>query len=77
MSSQTLNKNNLHVNEETCNHFPSPLATTNMFATTYYPSSLSKYDFHPDSPCRSYLHSWEGGSPPNTPEYHTQISSHC
>lgn len=55
---QTLNKNNLHhVNEETCNHFPPPLATTNMFATTYYPSGLGKYDFHPDSPCRSYLHS--------------------
>lgn len=54
---QTLNKNNLHhVNEETCNHFPPPLATTNMFATTYYPPGL-KYDFHPDSPCRSYLHS--------------------
>ncbi|XP_075873317.1 semaphorin-5B-like isoform X2 [Nelusetta ayraudi] len=58
MEFKTLNKNNLHhVNEETCNHFPPPLATTNMFATTYYPPGLGKYDFHPDSPCRSYLHS--------------------
>ncbi|KAF3857167.1 hypothetical protein F7725_009026 [Dissostichus mawsoni] len=55
--SATLNKNNLHVNDETCNHFPSPLPASNMFATTYYPPSLGKYDFHPDSPCRTYLHS--------------------
>lgn len=54
-----LNKNNIHVNDETCNHFPSPVPSGNMFATTYYPSSLSKYDFHPDSPCRTYMHSWE------------------
>ncbi|KAG8004516.1 hypothetical protein GBF38_008777 [Nibea albiflora] len=55
--SQTLNKNNLHVNDETCNHFSSPLPSSNMFTTTYYPTSLSKYDFHPDSPCRTYMHS--------------------
>ncbi|KAF0038966.1 hypothetical protein F2P81_009450 [Scophthalmus maximus] len=57
MEFKTLNKNNLHVNEETCNHFPSPLASSNMFTTTYYPPSLSKYDFHPDSPCRTYMQS--------------------
>ncbi|XP_033957429.1 semaphorin-5B-like [Pseudochaenichthys georgianus] len=57
MEFKTLNKNNLHVNDETCNHFPSPLPASNMFATTYYPPSLGKYDFHPDSPCRTYLHS--------------------
>ncbi|XP_029304398.1 semaphorin-5B-like isoform X1 [Cottoperca gobio] len=57
MEFKTLNKNNLHVNDETCNHFPSPLPASNMFATTYYPPSLSKYDFHPESPCRTYMHS--------------------
>uniref|UniRef100_A0A3Q3K6Z8 Sema domain-containing protein n=1 Tax=Monopterus albus TaxID=43700 RepID=A0A3Q3K6Z8_MONAL len=57
MEFKTLNKNNLHVNEETCNHFPSPLPSSNMFTTTYYPPNLSKYDFHPDSPCRTYRHS--------------------
>uniref|UniRef100_A0A672IER4 Semaphorin-2A n=1 Tax=Salarias fasciatus TaxID=181472 RepID=A0A672IER4_SALFA len=57
MEFKTLNKNNLHVNDETCNHFPSPLPSGNMFTTTYYPPSLGKYDFHPDSPCRTYMHS--------------------
>ncbi|XP_034720686.1 semaphorin-5B-like [Etheostoma cragini] len=57
MEFKTLNKNNLHVNDETCNHFPSPLPSSNMFTTTYYPPSMSKYDFHPDSPCRTYMHS--------------------
>lgn len=56
---QTLNKNNLHVNDDTCNHFSSPMASSNMFTATYYPPCVSKYDFHPDSPCRSYMHSWE------------------
>ncbi|XP_022066020.1 semaphorin-5B-like isoform X2 [Acanthochromis polyacanthus] len=57
MEFKTLNKNNLHVNDETCNHFPSPLPSSHMFTTTYYPPSLSKYDFHADSPCRTYMHS--------------------
>ncbi|XP_019127425.2 semaphorin-5B [Larimichthys crocea] len=57
MEFKTLNKNNLHVNDETCNHFSSPLPSSNMFTATYYPTSLSKYDFHPDSPCRTYMHS--------------------
>ncbi|XP_028326711.1 semaphorin-5B-like isoform X2 [Gouania willdenowi] len=56
MEFKMLNKNNLHVNDETCNHFPTPLASTNMFTTTYYPPSLSKYDFHTDAPCRTYMH---------------------
>lgn len=72
---QTLNKNNLHVNEETCNHFPSPLASSNMFTTTYYPANLSKYDFHPDSPCRAYLHSWKAAEPPNSPKHHGEVFS--
>ncbi|KAM4538121.1 semaphorin-5B-like [Fundulus diaphanus] len=57
MEFKMLNKNNLHVNDETCNHFSSPMASSNMFTTTYYPPCGSKYDFHPDSPCRSYMHS--------------------
>uniref|UniRef100_A0A3Q3VTF2 Semaphorin-5A n=1 Tax=Mola mola TaxID=94237 RepID=A0A3Q3VTF2_MOLML len=57
MEFKTLNKNNLRMNEETCNHFPSPLASSNVFTTTYYPTGLDKYDFHPDAPCRTYLHS--------------------
>uniref|UniRef100_A0A3P9HT45 Sema domain-containing protein n=1 Tax=Oryzias latipes TaxID=8090 RepID=A0A3P9HT45_ORYLA len=57
MEFKMLNKNNLHVNDETCNHFPPPLSSTNMFSTTYYPPCVSKYDFHPDSPCRTFLHS--------------------
>uniref|UniRef100_A0A3Q3AYH7 Sema domain-containing protein n=1 Tax=Kryptolebias marmoratus TaxID=37003 RepID=A0A3Q3AYH7_KRYMA len=57
MEFKTLNKNNLHVNDETCNHFSSQLASSNMFTTTYYPPCVSKYDFHADSPCRSYMHS--------------------
>ncbi|KAM8871971.1 semaphorin-5B-like [Synchiropus picturatus] len=57
MEFKTLNKNNLRVNEETCNHFPAPLPSSNMFTATYYPPNLSKYDFHQDSPCRTYRHS--------------------
>lgn len=72
---QTLNKNNLHVNEETCNHFPSPMASSNMFTTTYYPANLSKYDFHPDSPCRAYLHSWKAAEPVNSPKHHGEVFS--
>ncbi|XP_027863128.1 semaphorin-5B-like [Xiphophorus couchianus] len=57
MEFKTLNKNNLHVNDDTCNHFSSPMASSNMFTATYYPPCVSKYDFRPDSPCRSYMHS--------------------
>lgn len=57
-SPQTLNKNNLLPPEESCNFFPSPMPQTNVYATTYYPTPLGKYDFPPlDSPC-SYMHSW-------------------
>ncbi|KAI4886606.1 hypothetical protein NFI96_000804 [Prochilodus magdalenae] len=53
----TLNKNNL-LPDESCNFFPSPLQQTNVYATTYYPTPLGKYDFPSlDSPCRSYMHS--------------------
>ncbi|KAM3838409.1 semaphorin-5B-like [Diretmus argenteus] len=55
MEFKMLNKNNLHMNDETCNYFTSPLPSSNVYATTYYPPS--KYDFHPDSPCRNYMHS--------------------
>ena len=55
-SLQTLNKNNLHMNEETWNRFPSQLASSNVFATSYYPAGVSKYDFQPSSaPCRMHL----------------------
>ena len=55
-SSQTLNKNNL-LPDETCHFFNSPLPSSNVYTTTYYPTPLGKYDFHPDSPCRNYMHS--------------------
>ncbi|KAL6456161.1 hypothetical protein MHYP_G00360120 [Metynnis hypsauchen] len=57
MEFKTLNKNNL-LPDESCNFFPSPLQQTNVYATTYYPTPLGKYDFPSiDSPCRSYMHS--------------------
>lgn len=57
-SLQTLNKNNLLPPDESCNFFPTALPQTNVYATTYYPSPLGKYDFPSmDSPC-SYMHSW-------------------
>ncbi|XP_061129017.1 semaphorin-5B-like isoform X2 [Syngnathus typhle] len=52
-----LHKNNLHVNDDTNRHFPSPVPSSNMFTTTYYPPNLSKYDFPPEAPCRPYVHS--------------------
>ncbi|XP_037127186.1 semaphorin-5B-like isoform X2 [Syngnathus acus] len=52
-----LHKNNLHVNDDTNRHFPSPVPSSNMFTTTYYPPNLSKYDFPPEAPCRAYVHS--------------------
>ncbi|KAM6945764.1 semaphorin-5B-like [Aplochiton taeniatus] len=56
MEFKTLNKNNLHVADETCNYFVSPLPSSNVYTTTYYPPGLGKYDFPPDSPCRNYMH---------------------
>ncbi|XP_026112127.1 semaphorin-5B [Carassius auratus] len=57
MEFKTLNKNNLLPPDESCNFFPSALPQTNVYATTYYPSPLGKYDFPSmDSPC-SYMHS--------------------
>ncbi|CAB1327564.1 unnamed protein product [Coregonus sp. 'balchen'] len=49
---------------KSCNFFPSPLSPlpslpqNNVYTTTYYPAPLGKYDhpFHPDSPCRNYMH---------------------
>lgn len=57
-SPQTLNKNNLLPPDESCNFFPSALPQTNVYATTYYPSPLGKYDFPSMDPPCSYMHSW-------------------
>nr|XP_023682681.1 semaphorin-5B isoform X1 [Paramormyrops kingsleyae] len=59
MEFKTLNKNNLLPDERT-NYFPSPLQQTNVYTTTYYPATINKYDYRPDSsppPCRTYTHS--------------------
>ncbi|KAJ8352828.1 hypothetical protein SKAU_G00243040 [Synaphobranchus kaupii] len=59
MEFKTLNKNNLLPDERT-NFFHSPLQQTNVYTTTYYPATLNKYDYRPDSspsPCRTYTHS--------------------
>uniref|UniRef100_H3AY29 Sema5A/B-like TSP-1 type 1 domain-containing protein n=1 Tax=Latimeria chalumnae TaxID=7897 RepID=H3AY29_LATCH len=44
IKSQTLNKSNLIPDERT-NFYHSPLQQTNVYATTYYPSTLNKYDY--------------------------------
>uniref|UniRef100_A0A803KBF5 Semaphorin 5B n=1 Tax=Xenopus tropicalis TaxID=8364 RepID=A0A803KBF5_XENTR len=55
MEFKTLNKNNLLPDDRT-NFYP--LQQTNVYTTTYYPSTLSKYDFRPDSsPGRTYTNS--------------------
>ncbi|MEE6511646.1 hypothetical protein FKM82_018307, partial [Ascaphus truei] len=55
MEFKTLNKNNLLPDERT-NFYP--LQQTNVYTTTYYPSTLSKYDFRPDSsPGRTFTNS--------------------
>ncbi|KAG8550774.1 hypothetical protein GDO81_019960 [Engystomops pustulosus] len=55
MEFKTLNKNNLLPDDRT-NFYP--LQQTNVYTTTYYPSSLSKYDFRPDSsPGRTFTNS--------------------
>ncbi|XP_062384183.1 semaphorin-5B [Sardina pilchardus] len=56
MEFKTLNKSSI-LPDEGCNFFPSPLQQTNVYATTYYPTPLGKYDFSLDSPCRNYMHS--------------------
>ncbi|KAJ3581022.1 hypothetical protein NHX12_017154, partial [Muraenolepis orangiensis] len=55
----TLNKNNLHANDDTCNYFSAALPSqANVYTTTtYYPPGLGKYDYRPDSPCRNFMHS--------------------
>lgn len=60
MEFKTLNKNNLHANEDPCNYFTTALPSANVYTTTtYYPTppGLGKYDYRPDSPCRNYMHS--------------------
>ncbi|KAM5151902.1 semaphorin-5B [Mantella aurantiaca] len=55
MEFKTLNKNNLLPDDRT-NFYP--LQQTNVYTTTYYPSTLSKYDFRPDSsPGRTFTNS--------------------
>uniref|UniRef100_A0AAV2L8N9 Uncharacterized protein n=1 Tax=Knipowitschia caucasica TaxID=637954 RepID=A0AAV2L8N9_KNICA len=59
MEFKTLNKNNLHVNDDTCHHFSTSLGPSNVFSTTYFPPGLSKYDYHhQDAACRTFhMHS--------------------
>lgn len=53
MEIKTLNKNNL-IPDDRSNYFSS-LQQTNVYTTTYYPTSLNKYDYRPDSsPGRTY-----------------------
>lgn len=53
---QTLNKNNLIPDDRT-NFYP--LQQTNVYTTTYYPSTLNKYDYRPEaSPGRTFTNSW-------------------
>uniref|UniRef100_UPI00398E5085 semaphorin-5B isoform X1 n=1 Tax=Pristiophorus japonicus TaxID=55135 RepID=UPI00398E5085 len=53
MEIKTLNKNNL-IPDDRSNYFSSP-QQTNVYTTTYYPTTLNKYDYRPDSsPGRTY-----------------------
>ncbi|XP_038646008.1 semaphorin-5B isoform X1 [Scyliorhinus canicula] len=53
MEIKTLNKNNL-IPDDRSNYFSS-LQQTNVYTTTYYPTTLNKYDYRPDSsPGRTY-----------------------
>ncbi|EMP24376.1 Semaphorin-5B, partial [Chelonia mydas] len=55
MEFKTLNKNNLIPDERT-NFYP--LQQTNVYTTTYYPSTLNKYDYRPEaSPGRTFTNS--------------------
>ncbi|XP_060684257.1 semaphorin-5B isoform X1 [Hemiscyllium ocellatum] len=47
MEIKTLNKNNL-IPDDRSNYFSS-LQQTNVYTTTYYPSTLNKYDYRPES----------------------------
>ncbi|XP_061923374.1 semaphorin-5B-like isoform X2 [Entelurus aequoreus] len=58
MEFKTLNKNNL-LPDERSNLFPPSLPPSNVYATTYYPPALGKFDYQPNSPpspCRTYNH---------------------
>ncbi|CAL8291163.1 unnamed protein product [Lota lota] len=58
MEFKTLNKNNLHANDDTSTYFTTALPPANVYTTTtYYPPGLGKYEYRPDSPCRNYMHS--------------------
>lgn len=62
--SQTLNKNNLIPDDRT-NFYP--LQQTNVYTTTYYPSTLNKYDYRPEaSPGRTFTNSWWWTDSPRT-----------
>ncbi|XP_069790895.1 semaphorin-5B isoform X2 [Narcine bancroftii] len=53
MEIKTLSKNNL-IPDDRSNYFSS-VQQTNVYTTTYYPSTLNKYDYRPDSsPGRAY-----------------------
>lgn len=55
MEFKTLNKNNLIPDDRT-NFYP--LQQTNVYTTTYYPSTLNKYDYRPEaSPGRTFTNS--------------------
>uniref|UniRef100_A0A3B3DNZ7 Sema domain-containing protein n=1 Tax=Oryzias melastigma TaxID=30732 RepID=A0A3B3DNZ7_ORYME len=59
MEFKTLNKNNL-LPDERSNLYPTPLQQTNVYTTTYYPTTLGKFDYQPNSspsPCRTYNNS--------------------
>ncbi|XP_041663174.1 semaphorin-5B isoform X1 [Cheilinus undulatus] len=59
MEFKTLNKNNL-LPDERSNFFPTQLQQTNVYTTTYYPTTLGKFDYQPNSspsPCRTYNNS--------------------
>ncbi|MGH0152639.1 UNVERIFIED_CONTAM: hypothetical protein FKN15_047210 [Acipenser sinensis] len=44
----TLNKNNL-IPDDRSNFYPSPLQQSNVYTTTYYPATVNKYDYKPES----------------------------
>ncbi|XP_044294207.1 semaphorin-5B [Varanus komodoensis] len=55
MEFKTLNKNNL-IPDDRSNFYP--LQQTNVYTTTYYPSTLNKYDYRPEaSPGRTFTNS--------------------
>ncbi|XP_041120376.1 semaphorin-5B-like [Polyodon spathula] len=57
MEFKTLNKNNL-IPDDRSNFYSSPLQQTNVYTTTYYPATVNKYDYKPESsPGRAYTNS--------------------